>query len=87
MTTMNNIQLKFFASIREAVGHGAEAYATHATNLGALRAELAARGAGYADSLAEGKVVRIAVNQTMSDASAALPVGAEVAFFPPVTGG
>ncbi len=84
---MNHIQLKFFASIREAVGHGTEAYATQATTLGALRAELAARGAGYADSLAQDRAVRIAVNQTMSDASAALPGGAEVAFFPPVTGG
>ncbi len=84
---MNQLTLKFFASIREAVGHGSEAYATSATTLGALRAELAARGAGYGDSLAEGKAVRMAVNQTMSDASAALPSQAEVAFFPPVTGG
>jgi sulfur-carrier protein len=87
LTAMNHIQLKFFASIREAVGHSTEAYATHASTLGALRTELAARGAGYADSLADGKAVRMAVNQTMSDASAALPSGAEVAFFPPVTGG
>lgn len=87
MTAMNHIQLKFFASIREAVGQGTEAYTTSASTLGALRTELAARGAGYADSLAQGKAVRMAVNQTMSDASAALPSGAEVAFFPPVTGG
>lgn len=84
---MNQLNLKFFASIREAVGHGSEAYATQATTIGALRAELVARGAGYADSLAPGQAVRMAINQTLSDASATLPSQAEVAFFPPVTGG
>jgi molybdopterin synthase sulfur carrier subunit len=29
----------------------------------------------------------MALNQTLSDESATLPDGAEVAFFPPVTGG
>ncbi|MDD5029977.1 MAG: MoaD/ThiS family protein, partial [Rhodoferax sp.] len=33
------------------------------------------------------KAVRQALNQVMRDESAALGEGAEVAFFPPVTGG
>lgn len=82
-----NIQLRYFASIREAVGTGSESVQTQATTLAALRAELVARGGAYAEALAPGKAVRVAVNQTMSDETAALTEGAEVGFFPPVTGG
>ena len=81
------VQVKYFASIREAIGSGAESLETTAPTVAALRDELIARGAGYAESLARGKAVRIALNQTLSDESAALMEGAEVAFFPPVTGG
>jgi sulfur-carrier protein len=84
---MKHITIKYFASIREAVGQGSEQLASNATSLGALRAELVARGAAYAGVLGAGKAVRMALNQTMSDESAALVDGAEVAFFPPVTGG
>ena len=53
----------------------------------ALRDELIARGGGYAEALARGRAVRVSLNQTMTDEAAALSEGAEVAFFPPVTGG
>ena len=49
--------------------------------------ELIARGDAYAECLAQGRAVRMALNQTMSEEAAALSEGAEVAFFPPVTGG
>jgi molybdopterin synthase sulfur carrier subunit len=52
-----------------------------------LRDELIARGGAYATALARGKAVRMALDQVMSDEAAALREGAEVAFFPPVTGG
>ncbi len=81
------VQVKYFASIREAIGSGVELLETSAPTVAALRDELIARGAGYAESLARGKAVRVALNQTLSDESAALLEGAEVAFFPPVTGG
>jgi sulfur-carrier protein len=81
------ITVRYFASIREAVGHGTEQVDTPATSLQALRDELIARGGSYADSLARGKAVRVALNQVMSDESATLTEGSEVAFFPPVTGG
>jgi sulfur-carrier protein len=81
------ITIKYFASIREAVGLSAEMHTTSAATLSALRAELVARGGAYADALAAGKAVRVALNQLMSDESQALVDGAEVAFFPPVTGG
>lgn len=81
------IRVKYFASIREAIGQGSESLDTAAASLGALRDELIARGPAYADSLARGKAVRLALNQVMVDESAALTDGSEVAFFPPVTGG
>jgi molybdopterin synthase sulfur carrier subunit len=81
------LTVKYFASIREALGQGAEAVDTSAANLQALRDELVARGGAYAQTLARGKSVRMALNQVMSDEAAALSEGCEVAFFPPVTGG
>jgi len=81
------VTVKYFASIREAVGQGSEALETHAATLEALRDELLTRGDAYANALARGKAVRMALNQVMSDESATLVEGAEVAFFPPVTGG
>ena len=84
---MNRITVRYFASIREAIGTGQEAVETAAATLGALRDELIARGGTHASSLARGRAVRMALNQTLSDESATLPDGAEVAFFPPVTGG
>lgn len=81
------VTVKYFASIREAIGQGSEPVDTSAANLLALRDELIARGGAYTESLARGRAVRVALNQIMSDESAALVDGAEVAFFPPVTGG
>ncbi len=82
------IQLKYFASIREALGHGGETLDVAATTVGALRDELIAFGGAYAQALARGKAVRVALNQAMvADEAASLSEGAEVAFFPPVTGG
>ncbi len=84
---MNTIQLRYFASIREALGTGTERLSTAAPTLAALRDELIARGGAHAEALARGKAVRVSLNQAMADESAALADGAEVAFFPPVTGG
>lgn len=84
---MNTIQLRYFASIREAIGTGEERVRTSAATLAALRDELIARGGSHAEALARGRAVRVSLNQTMADESAALADGAEVAFFPPVTGG
>ena len=81
------VHVKYFASIRESVGTGSEQLQTAATTLGTLRDELIARGDAYAQSLARGRAVRVALNQVMSGEDAALSDGCEVAFFPPVTGG
>ena len=81
------VTVKYFASIREAIGLGSELRETSAGTLAALRDELLAASPAHAGSLARGKSVRMALNQVMSDESAVLSEGCEVAFFPPVTGG
>ncbi|CAN7223695.1 MoaD/ThiS family protein [Polaromonas sp. LjRoot131] len=81
------VTIKYFASIREAIGQGSEVRETAATTLAALRDELLAATPAHAASLARGRSVRMALNQVMSDEAALLSDGCEVAFFPPVTGG
>jgi molybdopterin synthase sulfur carrier subunit len=81
------VTVRYFASVREALGIGSETIETGAGDLGALRDELIARGEPHASALARGKAVRMALDQVMSAEDAALREGQEVAFFPPVTGG
>jgi molybdopterin synthase sulfur carrier subunit len=83
------ISLRFFASVREALGtaHLPLELADDVTTVGQLRGLLIARGGAWADALGEGRPLRMACNQVMCDASAPLSEGCEVAFFPPVTGG
>ena len=81
------VQLRYFASLREALGPGEAVELPGGTTVGALRDRLVARGGRHAEVLARPRPVRCALNQTMSDESAPVPDGAEVAFFPPVTGG
>ena len=81
------VSIKYFASIREDIGVSGELVDTEAATLAALRDELIACGGARAKSLAHGRAVRMALNQVMSDETAALMDGVEVAFFPPVTGG
>ena len=82
-----NIQLRYFASIREDLGLAQEAWTTQAADATGLLAELRARGGAYAQALAEDRPVRVAVNQVMARADTPLSEGAEVGLFPPVTGG
>lgn len=84
---MTKINIRYFASVREALGKADEAVETQTETLAALRDELIARGAPYAGALARGRAVRMALDQVMSDEAALLRDGCEVAFFPPVTGG
>ena len=81
------LTVKYFASLREALGQAARRWRPRPGDLAALRDELIARGGAHAQALARGKAVRVALDQVMSDEAAALGEGAEVAFFPPVTGG
>jgi molybdopterin synthase sulfur carrier subunit len=81
------VQVRYFASIREALGVGETIELPTGSTLGALRDRLIAVDAAHAAALSRGRAVRAALNQMMSDEGAMVPDGAEVAFFPPVTGG
>lgn len=81
------VTIKYFASIREAIGKSGEVRDTSAVTLSDLRDELLLGSPAHAQALARGKSVRLALDQVMSDESALLKEGSEVAFFPPVTGG
>ncbi len=84
---MKKVELRYFASVREALAKASESTQTEAATLGALRDELIARGEPYASALARGKAVRMALDQLMGSEDLPLHEGCEVAFFPPVTGG
>jgi len=83
------IRLLYFARLREALGLSGENLdpPEPVGDVAGLLAFLRARGAQWESALAEGKSVRIAVNQTMAAADTAVRDGDEVALFPPVTGG
>jgi sulfur-carrier protein len=81
------VQVRYFASLREAFGAQQSLDMPAGSTLGALRKALAASSPRHADLLAPGRAVRCALNQRMCDEATALVEGAEVAFFPPVTGG
>ena len=81
------ITVRYFASLREALGAQEQIELPEATTLAALRDRLIASSPRHADALRRGRTLRCAVNQQLAEESAPLQAGAEVAFFPPVTGG
>ncbi|MFL9909124.1 MoaD/ThiS family protein [Paraburkholderia sp. RL17-337-BIB-A] len=86
------IEVKYFASIREATGLTHETVTLNAgtsatPTVDSLRTLLAQRSSGLREALATGRPVRAAVDHVMRAGSFELTDGCEVAFFPPVTGG
>jgi molybdopterin synthase sulfur carrier subunit len=87
------VKVLYFASLREQLGRGSEEVELPdgSSTLGGLRSHLISRGGNWQTALAEGRPVRMAVNQDMVPRGAgqevAIKSGDEVAFFPPVTGG
>ena len=84
-----HIELKFFASVREALGLAQERVELpdDVRTVGAVRDFLIARGGAWAETLAHGRALRMAFNHVMCAPETGLVEGGEVAFFPPVTGG
>lgn len=87
MNAQTTVRVRYFASLREALGADETLTLAGTPTVGAVRDALLARTPRHADLLARGRAVRAALNQTLCDESAAVADGAEVAFFPPVTGG
>jgi len=83
------VRVLYFAAVREQVGTGAEEIEVPVgvSTVAGLRDHLRARGGAWQQALAEGRLLRMALNQDMVPQSAAIKAGDEVAFFPPVTGG
>ena len=81
------VQVRYFASLREALGSGESVEVPAGSTVADLRDLLLALGGRHAEVLARGRAVRCALAQTLCDEAAPLADGAEVAFFPPVTGG
>ena len=83
------IQLRFFAALREKLGVSQESIdiSDDIETIDDLKNYLCKRNMLWSEVLAGNQVIRCALNQVMVDSSTALSDGAEVAFFPPVTGG
>jgi molybdopterin synthase sulfur carrier subunit len=85
------IEVKYFAAVREQLGTGealvfADA-ATAPSSVGALLSHLQASTPLHAEALAGDRGLRMALDHELCLPDAILHDGAEVAFFPPVTGG
>lgn len=83
------VKVKYFALLREAIGCDEENVTTPETvrTAGELKAWLASSDARHGKAFSSVKRIRAAVNGTMVQDAAVIPEGAEVAYFPPVTGG
>ena len=81
------VRLRFFASLREALGSESVVDMPDGSRVGDVRDQLIARGAPFDAALARGRALRAALNQAVCDEAATLADGDELAFFPPVTGG
>ncbi len=84
-----SVTVLYFASLRETVGCAREVIdlPSDVATAGQLRAWLRERGQPWRDALAESRAIRVAVDRSMATPDTPLASGAEVAFFPPVTGG
>jgi sulfur-carrier protein len=81
------VNVRYFASIREALGSSESLDLEAGATVAAARDLLIARSPAHATALARGRALRSAMNQVLCDESAVLAEGTELAFFPPVTGG
>ena len=82
------VQVRYFASIREALGVGELIEVSPGSTVSRVRDQLIMSSAAHATALARGKALRCALNQVLCDESAVFTdEDTELAFFPPVTGG
>lgn len=83
------ITILYFAALREALGTERESVdvPVEVQTASELRTWLARRGGVWSEALAPGRALRMAVNRKLADPETQLSEGAEVAVFPPVTGG
>ena len=81
------VEVRYFASVREALGAGEQVDLAEGADVAALRDALIARGGRHAEALARPRLLRSARNRVLCRETARLEEGDEIGFFPPVTGG
>jgi len=83
------LRVLYFARLREAFERAGEEVDLpgSSADVGQLVEWLRGRGGAWAAELAPGRAFRVAVDQEMATLQTALRADAEVAIFPPVTGG
>ncbi len=83
------VTLRYFAWVREKVGTADEVASLPAKieTVADLIDWLKARGENYEAAFARADVIRVAIDQTHARSDAKIAGAAEIAFFPPVTGG
>lgn len=83
------VRVRYFAALREALGPEELIVVDVGSTVGELHARLRARSERHARVLAAGRPLRVALDQILLEApdTVRIQAAAEVAFFPPVTGG
>lgn len=81
------VAVRYFASVREALGTGESAQVEPGTDVAALRDALIARGGRHAEALGRQRMLRSARNLALCSEETVLVDGDEIGFFPPLTGG
>ena len=81
------VAVRYFASVREALGAGEDAQVEAGADVAALRDALIGRGGRHAEALGRARMLRSARNLVLCDESTPLVEGDEIGFFPPLTGG
>jgi len=83
------IRLIYLARLRDAFGKAGESVELPGgvSTVDALLESLRARGGNWAQELAPGRAVRVAVNHDVAQGVTPVRSGDEVALFTPVTGG
>lgn len=84
-----DITLRYFAWVREKVGHSEERVNIPAeiATVADLVAWLQARGDGYARAFAKPSAIRAAIDHKHVQSHTPIEGAREIGFFPPVTGG
>ena len=83
-----NINVLYFARLREVFGMSTETLTLpEGANVDTLLDLLRQRGEAWSENLAPQRAFRVAVNQDVARGDTPLGDQAEVAIFPPVTGG
>jgi sulfur-carrier protein len=83
------VKLVYFAWVRERIGKGEEVIELDPAivTVSDLLAHLKTRGEEYEAALEYENVIRVAINQEHVDHDAPVKGAAEIALFPPMTGG